>query len=714
MITKKRGELFVVDTNVFVSAYFLDSKNARELCAAVLHRGDLAFSKDTYRELEEKAKSLKFDKVTTSTYRHSRVRWLKDEASFFTPSENLDICRDPKDNMFFDIAREAKATAIISGDKDLHDAKERFPDCSVFTPNEARHLLGFTPNSPAPKKGILGNEDGAVSVNVGLFGLPALAGKIRDRLGWGSEKDKTAEAKSEKTEQPNGLEGRSKTDQQAAINRDRQKTDDKSELEGSHRMHGTARQADAGTSRQTNRVGDPQKDQPESMRDRKILDGYQHFGAVEDPAKPKDQVKNPELLGGKSWKDGDNPSGKAPNNTTPPPSPPPSGAAAGIASKKPPGGGDGGAEASVKDSTQEKRIENKPAVKMAEPKNDVSGAKVETPATSTPKAASEGNTDPKNDTGNAPKQATTAAESKKDAPKVSSGQQAGNTEVKSDMPAGKVEETPRSAAKATSIDTSNPKDGDASAPKAADTTGEKKNVDSTMPSAKQGATASSGETKNVSAETTPKAEPKGNAKVEVASGKEAKKPAAVSEKKAEKTTPGVSAPKAAVSTADQSQKSDVKAHSPEKSATNNVGQGKSPSVKEGASSKQATPIQNTNKEPKPRSPLVSAGSGQNKTATSPKQAPVDLGKQETVKTKRSINTEAPIKKATNMGGSEKPAKLKNSDSNRKKETNTPQKAAPKPVTKKPPPKAKPKPPPPPPPPPKKAPKPPPPPAPRMK
>jgi putative PIN family toxin of toxin-antitoxin system len=45
--------------------------------------------------------------------------YLGRETELITINETIDICRDPKDNKFLELAISGKATHIITGDKDL-------------------------------------------------------------------------------------------------------------------------------------------------------------------------------------------------------------------------------------------------------------------------------------------------------------------------------------------------------------------------------------------------------------------------------------------------------------------------------------------------------------------------------------------------------------------------------------------------------------------
>lgn len=110
----------VLDTNVLVSAALLpDSPSGRALRQVVLGH-ELAFSDATWDELHEVLNRSRFDRYFTqagqrSGYLHALARIARWHHVLSTVSD----CRDPKDNKFLELALDARAVAIVSGDNDL-------------------------------------------------------------------------------------------------------------------------------------------------------------------------------------------------------------------------------------------------------------------------------------------------------------------------------------------------------------------------------------------------------------------------------------------------------------------------------------------------------------------------------------------------------------------------------------------------------------------
>jgi len=113
------SKLFVFDTNVFVSAALLTgSINARALDKA-FKTGTIAVSAATFAEFTEVLFRKKFDKYFTDERRLQIVQKLERDTVAFDVSISINACRDPKDNMFLELAVTAGASCIITGDQDL-------------------------------------------------------------------------------------------------------------------------------------------------------------------------------------------------------------------------------------------------------------------------------------------------------------------------------------------------------------------------------------------------------------------------------------------------------------------------------------------------------------------------------------------------------------------------------------------------------------------
>ena len=117
--SRMNSKLFVFDTNVFVSAALLTgSVNGRALDKA-FKTGKVVVSAATFVEFTEVLFRKKFDKYFTDERRLQIVQKLERDTLTFEVNVSINACRDPKDNMFLELAVTAGASCIITGDQDL-------------------------------------------------------------------------------------------------------------------------------------------------------------------------------------------------------------------------------------------------------------------------------------------------------------------------------------------------------------------------------------------------------------------------------------------------------------------------------------------------------------------------------------------------------------------------------------------------------------------
>lgn len=128
----------IFDTNVIVS--FLITKNFKdELFYNLLKQvksGDieLFYSSETFKELQQ---SIKIPKIQSRLNKNTS-RFIADYKFIAINVEvvnQVSICRDPRDNMFLELAKEIQADYLITGDKDLLELKQ-FETTKILKPSE--------------------------------------------------------------------------------------------------------------------------------------------------------------------------------------------------------------------------------------------------------------------------------------------------------------------------------------------------------------------------------------------------------------------------------------------------------------------------------------------------------------------------------------------------------------------------------------------------
>ncbi len=111
----------VLDTNILVSAAIKPKSHF----AKALRQGafTLIITEPLLKELIAVLNRSKLrDKYhLTPHYIHAFLQLIGTRGEFFEPGEKINLCRDPKDNMFLEAAVAGLARVIVSKDRDLLD-----------------------------------------------------------------------------------------------------------------------------------------------------------------------------------------------------------------------------------------------------------------------------------------------------------------------------------------------------------------------------------------------------------------------------------------------------------------------------------------------------------------------------------------------------------------------------------------------------------------
>ena len=111
---------FVIDTNTLISAFLLlPNSTAAQAYYKIKREGEIIISNEIFDEFSNVFIRSKFDKYLSLHKRLTAIQDLKDILKFIPVTITITACRDPKDNKFLELAIEAGAACIITGDKDL-------------------------------------------------------------------------------------------------------------------------------------------------------------------------------------------------------------------------------------------------------------------------------------------------------------------------------------------------------------------------------------------------------------------------------------------------------------------------------------------------------------------------------------------------------------------------------------------------------------------
>ncbi|WP_363267069.1 putative toxin-antitoxin system toxin component, PIN family [Okeania sp. SIO2B3] len=124
-----------MDTNIIVSALIFSKSTTMQAFREAKENGLILISAEILSELIDVLSRQKFDRYLSREIREYFLANLTKETELIAITETIDICRDPKDNKFLELAVSGNATHIITGDKDLLELHP-FRDILIVTPSQ--------------------------------------------------------------------------------------------------------------------------------------------------------------------------------------------------------------------------------------------------------------------------------------------------------------------------------------------------------------------------------------------------------------------------------------------------------------------------------------------------------------------------------------------------------------------------------------------------
>jgi putative PIN family toxin of toxin-antitoxin system len=110
---------FVIDVNVFISAFLFTNSKPREALDKAQDSGFVLLSNSIFLELVEVINRPKFNRYLSSKRKQKLISDLTETSIFIEPNLVINECRDTKDNKYLELAVAGQADCIITGDQDL-------------------------------------------------------------------------------------------------------------------------------------------------------------------------------------------------------------------------------------------------------------------------------------------------------------------------------------------------------------------------------------------------------------------------------------------------------------------------------------------------------------------------------------------------------------------------------------------------------------------
>lgn len=123
----------VFDTNALISAAIIPGSVSRRALLHAVQNFQLVHSDATWAELYEVIHRSKFDRYLPGNGRNDFLLGIARVSEFVDVSISITDCPDPKDNKFLELAVEAGAQIIVSGDGHLKNMTP-YKGIDIITP----------------------------------------------------------------------------------------------------------------------------------------------------------------------------------------------------------------------------------------------------------------------------------------------------------------------------------------------------------------------------------------------------------------------------------------------------------------------------------------------------------------------------------------------------------------------------------------------------
>ncbi len=132
-------ENIVIDTNLLISSLLFKNSIPRQAFQKAINEFKIVTSSDCFLELKEVIFRPKFEKYIIKSDAMSFLNNYLILSKFIEITHNINICRDPKDNKFLELAVSSNSKILLTGDKDLL-VLEKYLDVFIYSPIQFLNL----------------------------------------------------------------------------------------------------------------------------------------------------------------------------------------------------------------------------------------------------------------------------------------------------------------------------------------------------------------------------------------------------------------------------------------------------------------------------------------------------------------------------------------------------------------------------------------------
>lgn len=127
--------IVIFDCNVLVSAFIFRGGTTRKSWDKAKANHSIISSQNIFAEYRYIFSHSKFDKYLKPETRQELILEIGSVIKTVPVTHNVKICRDPKDDMYLELALSGKADCIITGDPDLQILNP-FENILIISPKE--------------------------------------------------------------------------------------------------------------------------------------------------------------------------------------------------------------------------------------------------------------------------------------------------------------------------------------------------------------------------------------------------------------------------------------------------------------------------------------------------------------------------------------------------------------------------------------------------
>lgn len=125
----------IFDCNVLLDASIFKARDSRLSLERSKKADAIIASQKTFEEFRSVSLRSKFDKYVTLEVRLEFILEIQALIKMIHVRHTFTVCRDPKDDMYLELALSGKADCIITNDEDLL-ALDTFENIPIITPKE--------------------------------------------------------------------------------------------------------------------------------------------------------------------------------------------------------------------------------------------------------------------------------------------------------------------------------------------------------------------------------------------------------------------------------------------------------------------------------------------------------------------------------------------------------------------------------------------------